>query len=189
MPATTEAQRESRRSRAEALASRIYAERRAQLLRIAERNSLNPDDAEEALQEAFIAFIRAYDPDGGAHPVAWLTLVLKRECWQRTRHERLDRRMGQEADLANGELGSALELIPDPTNGPQQSALLGEHVAEVRAQLAELKPQERRALSLLALGYSYAEIGEITGWTYTKINRCIAEGRARLRQLDPANDG
>jgi DNA-directed RNA polymerase specialized sigma24 family protein len=32
-------------------------------------------------------------------------------------------------------------------------------------------------------GYSYREIGEITGWTHTKINRCIAEGRARLRQL------
>jgi RNA polymerase sigma factor (sigma-70 family) len=183
MPATTESQRDSRRARAEALASRLYAERRAQLLRIAERNSLNPDDAEEALQEAFIAFIRAYDPDGGAHPVAWLTLVLKRECWQRTKRERLDRRLGQEADLANGELGSALELIPDPGNGPQQSALIGEHVAEVREHLESLKPQERSALSLLGLGYSYKEIMEITGWSYTKINRCIAEGRARLRSF------
>lgn len=176
-------QQGSRRARAEALASQIYAERRSQLLRIAERNSRNPNDAEEALQEALIAFIRFYDPDGEAHPVAWLTLVLKRECWARTRREHLDRRIGQEADVPNGEVGSALELIPDPGHGPQESALITERTAEVRDQLAELKPQERRALSLLALGYSYAEIGEITGWTYTKINRCIAEGRARLRRL------
>jgi RNA polymerase sigma factor (sigma-70 family) len=167
----------------EALASRLYAERRTYLLRIAERNSLNRDDAEDALQEAFIAFVRAYDPAGGAHPLAWLTLVLKRECWQRRKREHLDRRVGQEADLANGELGCALELIPDPAHGPQHSALLSERAAEVKRQLAQLKPQERRALSLLALGYSYEEIGGITGWTYTKINRCIAEGRARLREL------
>jgi hypothetical protein len=30
-----------------------------------------------------------------------------------------------------------------------------------------LKPQEVRALTLKAQGYSYAEIGEITGWSYT----------------------
>ena len=42
-----------------------------------------------------------------------------------------------------------------------------------------LKPAERRALSLI--GYSYREIGELTGWTRTKINRCAAEGRNRIR--------
>jgi DNA-directed RNA polymerase specialized sigma24 family protein len=33
------------------------------------------------------------------------------------------------------------------------------------------------------LGYSYREITEMTGWTFTKVNRCSAEGRARLREL------
>jgi hypothetical protein len=32
-------------------------------------------------------------------------------------------------------------------------------------------------------GYSYAEICELCGWTYTKVNRSLAEGRARLRGL------
>ena len=56
----------------------------------------------------------------------------------------------------------------------------------MRSHLAKLKPSERRALSLLALGYSYREICEQTGWSYTKVNRCLAEGRAALREL--AND-
>ena len=56
-----------------------------------------------------------------------------------------------------------------------------ERVEWVRAQLAELKPAERRALGLIGAGYSYREVGEITGWTYTKINRCLSEGRAALR--------
>jgi len=48
----------------------------------------------------------------------------------------------------------------------------------------ELKRDERRALSLLAFGYSYREICEQTGWSYTKVNRCLAEGRATLRELE-----
>ena len=40
-----------------------------------------------------------------------------------------------------------------------------------------LKPQEVRALWLKALGHSYEQICEVTGWTYTKVNRCLAEGR------------
>src|SRR3954447_25133664 len=43
--------------------------------------------------------------------------------------------------------------------------------------LRRLKPQERRALWLRAEGHSYQEIAEITSWSYTKVNRCITEGR------------
>ena len=34
-----------------------------------------------------------------------------------------------------------------------------------------------RCLLLRAEGYSYEQICEITGWTYTKVNRCLSEGR------------
>ena len=53
---------------------------------------------------------------------------------------------------------------------------------EQARRLTGLKPDERRALILKGEGYSYREICERTGWTYTKVNRCLAEGRARLRQ-------
>jgi len=49
--------------------------------------------------------------------------------------------------------------------------------------LAQLKPDERVALLLLGFGFSYREIGERQGWRYTKVNRCLAEGRAALRGL------
>src|SRR5918998_1365661 len=47
-------------------------------------------------------------------------------------------------------------------------ALLARHGAQIRALL------------LRAEGYSYAEICEITGWSYTKVNRCLTEGRQAL---------
>ena len=56
-----------------------------------------------------------------------------------------------------------------------------ERVAEVAGSLRRIKDAERRALALQAAGCSYAEIQAITGWTYTKVNRCLAEGRAALR--------
>ena len=58
-----------------------------------------------------------------------------------------------------------------------------EQLTEAMRLLLKLKPQERRALVLQAYGYSYAEICQLCGWTYTKVNRALAEGRARLRAL------
>jgi DNA-directed RNA polymerase specialized sigma24 family protein len=53
-----------------------------------------------------------------------------------------------------------------------------------RAQaFRQLKPREREALFLKALGYSYNEIARLTDSTYTAVNRRLTEGRARLRRL------
>jgi hypothetical protein len=43
--------------------------------------------------------------------------------------------------------------------------------------MSRLKPQEVRCLLLRAEGYSYKQICDETGWSYTKVNRCISEGR------------
>jgi hypothetical protein len=43
--------------------------------------------------------------------------------------------------------------------------------------LARCKPQEVTALVLKAQGLSYAEIAERQNWSYTKVDRCLKEGR------------
>ena len=43
--------------------------------------------------------------------------------------------------------------------------------------LKRLKSQEVRCLLLRAEGHSYKQICEITGFSYTKVNRCLSEGR------------
>lgn len=169
----------SRRARSEELAEQIYAAHRSRLLAIARRNCA-VEEAEEALQDAFILFIERFDPGGAAPPLAWLTLTLKRRCWE------LGRRRQRTWTLC-GEHHP--EGCPDPGRladahrHPDELLDLTEEVASVRSQLATLKRDERRAISLLALGHSYREIGELTGWSYTKVNRCLAEGRAALREL------
>ena len=82
--------------------------------------------------------------------------------------------------LLSAELSDA---APGVTLCPAERAERREWAHERARSLHRLKPDERRALVLRAEGYSYAEISELNGWTYTKTNRCLAEGRARLRQL------
>ena len=77
----------------------------------------------------------------------------------------------------------SVALIPAAGDGPGERLERREQIARSREALQTLKPAELRALTLLAEGYSYAEIGEITGFSQTKVNRCLAEGRERFRDL------
>src|SRR5262245_30138861 len=55
-----------------------------------------------------------------------------------------------------------------------------ERVRRSAKALRALKPDEAKALMMKAHGLSYAEIGERNGWTYTKVNRAVTEGRRRF---------
>ena len=57
---------------------------------------------------------------------------------------------------------------------------------EALRALAGLRWRRRRVVALLAAGYSYREIAEKLGVTYTNVNRQLTEGRAELRQLRDA---
>jgi RNA polymerase sigma factor (sigma-70 family) len=164
----------------EALAAQIYAAHRARLRAIARRNCVNADDAEEALQDAFVLFIEHFDADDEAPPLAWLTLTLKRRCWALYKRRRSRRPARLDAAAASRAVAGSLSAAP---SSPEEATELAEELTRWGSQLSELKPDERRALLLFALGYSYREICELTGWTYTKVNRCLAEGRAKLRHL------
>jgi RNA polymerase sigma factor (sigma-70 family) len=168
---------QDRRAKVQALAEQLYRERYNYLLRIAVKHAASREDAEEAVQFAFLAFVEKFDPESGSPPLGWLTLTLERRCWAARRHMHLDRSAGQEAAPDSAGRSFAAESIPSADTGPEQ---LVELIDDARSRLAALKPAERRALSLIAAGCSYSEVGEIAGWTYTKTNRCVSEGRASL---------
>jgi RNA polymerase sigma factor (sigma-70 family) len=159
----------------EALAGRIYAAERGRLLSIARRNCDRPEDAEEAVAEAFCLFLRKFDPERFPEPLSWLTTTVKRKCWETARRAEARRERNDEGDM--------VERLAAPDSDPAERAEVLALTGEVREAMEQLKPQERRVIGLLAVGYSYREIMEMTGWTFTKVNRCSAEGRARLREL------
>ncbi len=135
-------------------------------------------DAEDAIQDACIAFLRHFTASPQA-ALPWMMVVVRHCAWKIAA-----RRRGREAPIApnptdafdpSGQLFALLDDRP----GPAEQLELAERIELLEA----LKPDERAALVLFALGYSYKEIAARQGWTFTKVNRCVSEGRAALRGL------
>ena len=143
--------------------------RRPALWRIARRFSICADDADDAVQRAALILLTKAPPLEPARLMAWASVV--------TKHEALAVRRVRERSLAGGLTGDP----PTDEPGPAERAERSEQAAEAWRRLSSLKANERLAILLQAGGYSYAEICASCGWTYTKLNRCLAEGRAALR--------
>jgi RNA polymerase sigma factor (sigma-70 family) len=142
--------------------------------RTARRHSLCADDADDAFQRAIEILLTKAPRRRAEDLIAWMHVV--------TRREALSLRRSRERLLA-GPPADPDSDVPSERPGPAELAELRERVAAAGRALATLKPDERLAIVLKAHGYSYAEICRLCGWTYTKVNRCLAEGRARLRTL------
>lgn len=153
------------------------------LRRQAEKHTRLEADVEEALQSAYLLFIERFEPRYS--PLPWLQTTIKREAWRIAKRSHRRRELGITAVPRTDGSGvtDLTEAFPDPEADPFDSARRRQWIREYRTAFDALKPDERTALLLLGVGYSYAEIAERRGWTYTKVNRCLSEGRARLRQL------
>lgn len=145
--------------------------------RTARRVSLCADDAEDAFQRAVEILLTKAPERPPNSLVAWMQVVTRREALavRRARERILAAWRDGEGDLFDG------LLCERP--GPMERVERRDRVAAAARALAELKPDERLAIVLQAQGYSYAEIGELCSWTYTKVNRSLAEGRMRLREV------
>jgi RNA polymerase sigma factor (sigma-70 family) len=142
------------------------------LLRTARRHSLCDDDAADAYQRAVELFLRHAHRVDPSRADRWLHVV--------TRREALAVRDLRKRSVASGE--PDLDAFESRhTRAPDERAVSFDEVARTAEALQRLKPAEAQALWLRAEGRTYDQIADELGWTRTKVNRCIAEGRARLR--------
>src|SRR3954470_25015513 len=143
------------------------------LLRVARGYSLCADDAHDAVQRALEIYMRRVESLDPATELAWLKVVVK--------HEALAVRRGR-AGVAGEEVD--LDAVPATAQRSVEERFESSERVERSAEIMRrLKRDEARALMLKAEGLSYNEIGERLGWTYTKVNRCITEGRRRFMRL------
>lgn len=149
-------------ARVEAVLRRYHG----QLLWIARRWSGSADEAEDALQRAMEIYVRRLDSLDPATELAWLKVVVRNEALAIRR--------------ARSQVDELTEHVPAAGAAVDERAERDERLARSLEALARLKPDERTALLLKAEGFSYREIGERLGWTYTKVNRAITEGRRRF---------
>jgi RNA polymerase sigma factor (sigma-70 family) len=163
------------KSRGEVLDELLRSEHR-RLLRQARHHTPSDHDAEEALADAFVQFLRFYDGPSGEDALHWLLLVVKRCAWQQRR------RGSWKNEVLTDDPGKVAYPSPDEQGDPAALAERREDALYLADLISRLKPVERRALMLLGLGYSYREIAELSGWSVRKVDRCISEGRAAVRK-------
>ena len=134
----------------------------------ARRFAANREDAEDAYQRGVEILLTKAPTTDVRELLPWLKTVVKHEAFAL-------RRQGDRHGTPSEH--SELEPIAGGAPGPAELAERRERLRLGAEAMGQLKPQEVRALLLRADGLSYAEICEATGWTYTKVNRCLSEGR------------
>lgn len=140
--------------------------------------ALNEDDAEEALQDAAAYALRKMPVDTERHARAWFCICVKHNCFRYNRGP------------TNSKVAS--EVVADHQSesvrfGCDDESLVERVEANVEVRnlleaLCDLRPEQRDTILDVAVGgSSYREVMTARGWTYTKVNRCMAEGRNALR--------
>lgn len=146
-----------------------------ELLRSTRRFTNSTEDGEDAVQRALEIMVRKGPALEQEWALSYLKVVARHEAFairrSNARTEPLD---GFEPDRLEDRHGVSSDELCERIDSKTRAS----------RDLPRLKHDERRALGLLAAGLSYGEICARTGWSYTKVNRCISEGRARLRRLE-----
>ena len=169
------------RAEIDAAALELIARHGAQILATARRYAATPEDAEDACQRGLEILLTKAPSTSEDELIPWLKTVVKHEAFalrrQRERHSPV---------TDDGELRDR----PAIAGVTHEQAERLERLRQGAEALGHLKPHEIRALVLKAEGFSYREICAMTGWSYTKVNRLLTEGRrAFLRRVSGIQRG
>ena len=169
------------RAEIDAAALELLARHGSQILATARRYAATPEDAEDACQRGLEILLTKAPSTSEEELIPWLKTVVKHEAFalrrQRERHSPV---------TDDGELRDR----PATSGVTHEQAERLERLRQGAEALGHLKPHEIRALVLKAEGFSYREICAMTGWSYTKVNRLLTEGRrAFLRRVSGIQRG
>ena len=165
----------------------LVARHRDRMWAVALRTMRNPEEAADALQDAYIsAFRRAGSFRGDSQVTTWLHRVVVNACLDRLRRNRVRTTEPLPEDPDRAE---ALAAENDPTD----PVLANEERADIASALQQLNADQRAALVLVDMeGYSVEEAARMLGCAVGTVKSRCARGRARLVPLlkhlrDPEN--
>ncbi|MCP3799492.1 RNA polymerase sigma factor SigM [Allokutzneria sp. A3M-2-11 16] len=146
---------------------------RDRLWAVALRTLRDPEEAADALQEAFISAFRAAGSFRAESQVTtWLHRIVVNACLDRIRRRQ------------------ARPTVPLPEAGPGEPAVTRDAMADretslaVQSALAELPAEQRSAIVLVDVeGYSVAETAKILGIAEGTVKSRCARGRGKLAKV------
>jgi RNA polymerase sigma-70 factor, ECF subfamily len=133
-------------------------------------------DAQDAVQEAFLRAFRFFPGFRGGDARAWLMKIVRNTCYTWLHVNRPLR------DAAEFDENSFSQCSGAPN--PEEAALQNDSSTLVRLALAKLPPNTREVLVLREIEcMSYKEISQITGMPAGTVMSTLSRGRDSLRQV------
>lgn len=140
-----------------------YARYGAMLFRLALNQVGTREAAEDVVQEVFIKRMSRKDFRDEEHEKHWLIRVTVNECHSLWRKEGRAKEVSLSGCFPAAEISQDLRL-------------------QTEAMLAAMEPETRLIFHLHYYeGYSLNEIGEMLGWSVSKVKMRLKRGRDRLR--------
>jgi RNA polymerase sigma factor (sigma-70 family) len=152
----------------------VFLDQHLEPVRAFLRGMVGPDDAEDCLQETFIAALRAYPRAHAQNLRSWVFTIAHRKAID---HHRMASRERPVADV---------EHAVDRMNSapPADAALgMGARDSAIWAAVAELPPGQRSAVVLrFVADLRYREVGRALGTSEEAARRNVHEGLKKLRR-------
>ena len=164
---------------------KLFERHRRQVARIAGRFFSHVEQIEEIIQDSFTKAYFALSTYHGTHAAsfkAWLGQITVNSCYDQLR--RTQRRPPQSfidiTDSESHELGTQLRAAGASAD-VERATIARDLAAKL---LSRLSAEDRLVLTLLNVeGFSVAEIGEMTGWSISKVKVRAHRARAHLRRI------
>jgi RNA polymerase sigma-70 factor, ECF subfamily len=143
------------------------------------------EDAEDAVQEAYLRAFRAFDQLAGDDPRAWLLTIVRNSCYSALRNQRNRDVIPFDEVLHGQEPGRCLaEAASGWAAEPERIASARSERDLVHAALKELPRAFREVIVLRELeGLSYKEIARVTGVPIGTVMSRLARARRQLRDV------
>jgi RNA polymerase sigma-70 factor (ECF subfamily) len=136
----------------------------------------NEQDAEDAVQEAYLRAFRGFQGFRGGDARKWILTIARNTCYSLLRAKQPMR----DAEALDEDLGVVDLRAPDP----EEALLRNDRGAAVQKAFGKLPPAFREVLVLREQeGLSYKEIAEITGMPSGTVMSRLSRARARLGQI------
>jgi RNA polymerase sigma-70 factor (ECF subfamily) len=163
-----------------------FERQRTYLRTVALRMLGSADDADDALQEAWLRLSRAGD-DGIEDLRAWLTTVTSRVCLDMLRTRRTRREVPVEIDLTDLLGASARENPADGAPTPEDEILLAESIGlALHVVMDSLSPAERVAFVLHDIfDLPFGQIADVLGRSTDAVKMLASRARRRVRLAPP----
>jgi RNA polymerase sigma-70 factor (ECF subfamily) len=154
-------------------ATTLYQELRQPLLRYLSGLGLAPDEAQDVVQDTFLALHKHLANDGRQSNIrSWVFRVAHNRA--RNHQQSYAQRMGDSLDLAGDAASGAAS--------PEQIALANEQAQRLDRAVRSLAAQERECLMLRAEGLRYREIAEVLGIPTSTVADIVAQTIKKLAE-------